>query len=757
MAISFGGGGFVKQPDNPLRHLNPQDQPPSPHQQPRGPHPDPNAGPIAEQPPAPPPAAAIPPQQPLRLRPNQMQAGMIAPGSPPKGPNGFAINDGQSGMSVQAPQGGLKSSNRSPSGRVGPGLTPAPRPKAPVDATRPQPKKKNPSGKPPVPPEPPFVFDDAENDRLFEDENINNLQGWSNSIGRAIQRGEPVDKGGRAAWVELNRAQQQALAAQKAMEEDPSDEAAAKAYTNAQSVYRNAVLSTMRKYGGKRPGKPVQNLNPDDGTAVRHLAGLMGRLPIRKSKGGNDKVRYAAEPAAPVPQAQPKTSYIMASSNVGEQGKRTAGFGTRMGVDRGLANATTQRHQIAAQKAGDFIHRETGVKPVSTSAYGEWSDGDEDSVIHALHGNVPHEKLVKAAANIGYTQAQKAVLAFTPHDDGKHLFSSVHVSNKQPAQTIDELKAVGVPFRTIVPNPDGTHTVHMFDDMTHDSGLSATEKLHSWAQQNGYPASVQPGTGQFVGDSDWENPLRARAKLAYIGIDPSLKPGPDNPRPYQDRMVMTSKDTETKIRYAAASIMQQKPSAGTMDVITRYLGDLQKSDPDKFAKILNQHDVHGREIHYKWLDSLGEGTLSLVKKLAQDHQDGGASLPKGASASLGRLAKQILNDPTKHRTSLRELHHQLIKSGFYQPGVRPVWPDHERMLEVSGKLKESGRLGELDQYLQSVQQGQPMIDREETPTPQPAQQEQPKNDCPGCTGGMAEQVARLSARGIKVQFDRDKL
>ncbi len=132
-------------------------------------------------------------------------------------------------------------------------------------------------------------------------------------------------------------------------------------------------------------------------------------------------------------------------------------------------------------------------------------------------------------------------------------------------------------------------------------------------------------------------------------------------------------------------------------------------------------------------------------------------MPKGASASLGRLAKQVLGDPTKHRTSLRELHHQLIKSGFYQPGVRPVWPDHERMLEVSGKLKQSGRLGELDQYLQSVQQGKPMIDREETPVPAAPEEKPEGNGCPGCTGGMAEQVARLSARGIKVQLGTDKV
>lgn len=205
-------------------------------------------------------------------------------------------------------------------------------------------------------------------------------------------------------------------------------------------------------------------------------------------------------------------------------------------------------------------------------------------------------------------------------------------------------------------------------------------------------------------------------------------------------------------------------SAGSMAVMQRFLQNLQEHDPEGLQKVVASNKLPERSEHYKWLDSLGEPTVQYIKHLAGVRtMNGGDANPK--SGKLSALAKKILIDPAGYRSNLRELHHALLEANQYGPGSRPVWPDRERMLEVAGKLKASGRTGELDQYLQSVSKGIPLVDIDESPVPQ--QKKDDKACCDGCgdgggcegstpdqhasgvpvSAGFKEQVARL-AKGM---------
>ena len=201
-----------------------------------------------------------------------------------------------------------------------------------------------------------------------------------------------------------------------------------------------------------------------------------------------------------------------------------------------------------------------------------------------------------------------------------------------------------------------------------------------------------------------------------------------------------------------------------MAVMQRFLQNLQEHDPEGLQKVVASNKLPERGEHYKWLDSLGAPTVQYIKHLAGVRtMNGGDANPK--AGKLGALAKKILTDPTGYRSNLRALHHALLEANQYGAGSRPVWPDRERMLEVAGKLNASGRAGELDQYLQSVSKGVPLVDIDESPVPQ--EKKDDKSCCKGCEGGgdcessapeqhasgmpasagFQEQVARLAKNG----------
>lgn len=214
------------------------------------------------------------------------------------------------------------------------------------------------------------------------------------------------------------------------------------------------------------------------------------------------------------------------------------------------------------------------------------------------------------------------------------------------------------------------------------------------------------------------------------------------------------------LQSAAKGLAGANVSKGSMDVMTRYLSDLAEHDPDRLGKMLTTNKVPERDQHYKWLDSLGEGSVDFLKYLAGGRPAvGGPATGSTMPPAISKLSKSILTNPMAYRRNLRDLHHELIEAGMYQPGTRPMWPDRERLMEVAGKLKHMGRHGEMDQYLQAVQKGQPMVDLEEQSSPQaalpPQQAEEPAEPCHNCSGGLKEQVERLQARGIKLSIPKE--
>lgn len=588
-------------------------------------------------------------------------------------------------------------------------------------------------------------------------EQIDAVNGWRNEILGAIQRGDPVDKRGRADLHNLmtmeHRMKQGGVTPQM------------------QEEYSRALSSMFDRYGA-----PRINAARKRNEQYRDQAGKRGqdtadspRLPSGSQAQSDAVLNHLGKPANGkkvvknsrngAPLRYEKTSYIMASSNIKEDPNRSSADGPGLGhantgvpityPDAMSAHRNDPRTQIARGRAAEFIKRFTGGNAVSSPAFGVWKDGGEDSVVHQVSGEIPHADLRKAAANIGLTHGQKAVLAFTPHEDGQHFFSTFQVPNADPQALSNELKSAGVENHTLVPSKGGMK-VHVFDDggMTDGQPL-ATQALHKWGAARGVPVATEAGTGSFVGT--WGTRFEGKSK--YYEEDPSLKPG--SSRPYADRQIITKKGGGMRMRYSAEQAAADakhlaggEVGSGSLAVMTRYLKEMESSDPDRFEKLMQQHDAPGREIHYKWLDSLGDGTNALLKHLASQPA-AGPDGKKSPSGSLSKIAKSVMTDPTNYRRNLRDLHHQLLDAGFYQPGVRPVWPDRERLMEVSGKLKEMGRLGELDQYIQGVQKGEPMVDLEESQSPAPPEQEDDK-PCAKCSSGMNETIQRLAARGIRV-------
>ena len=283
--------------------------------------------------------------------------------------------------------------------------------------------------------------------------------------------------------------------------------------------------------------------------------------------------------------------------------------------------------------------------------------------------------------------------------------------------------------------------------------------------------SIRAGVHQIVLGEDGKAYITKRGvpelrePLEGLGWTPpaDLMPKPVAPI-RQSRAARPARYSQEGIQAVARQASGGNVSAGSMAVMQRFLQNLQEHDPEGLQKVVASNKLPERGEHYKWLDSLGAPTVQYIKHLAGVRtMNGGDANPK--AGKLGALAKKILTDPAGYRSNLRALHHALLEANQYGAGSRPVWPDRERMLEVAGKLNASGRAGELDQYLQSVSKGVPLVDIDESPVPQEKKDDKPC--CKGCEGGgdcdssapqqhangmsasagFQEQVARLAKNG----------
>ncbi len=188
---------------------------------------------------------------------------------------------------------------------------------------------------------------------------------------------------------------------------------------------------------------------------------------------------------------------------------RTVAFSSpnveQLDFGQALNRLHSDNHRQFRESAAQLLNR-LQVKGKIEDAIGDWEDGAENSLVHDL--NVPSHDLSRyIAAWLGRIGKQKAVLHFIPDKAGKDFLHETTVPQTDLASLRGQLSQLGIQFRTLVPQPEGTKVL-LFDE-----GGQLKDRFVQFARANRGQVQQLSGTGEFIGGPD-----RAAASEKYRQI-----------------------------------------------------------------------------------------------------------------------------------------------------------------------------------------------------------------------------------------------
>ena len=137
---------------------------------------------------------------------------------------------------------------------------------------------------------------------------------------------------------------------------------------------------------------------------------------------------------------------------------------------------------------------------------GDWSDGAENSSV-MYSGQANRDKMDYVMATLGKEFNQKAVISFVHDENGGDW---IHTMNT--AKGMDEVRStldkLGVQFRTLIPEKDGTITVQVFDQ-----GGELAEKSLQAASALDSGIEALRGDGKFIGGDSREEAQKEYAQV----------------------------------------------------------------------------------------------------------------------------------------------------------------------------------------------------------------------------------------------------
>ena len=170
-----------------------------------------------------------------------------------------------------------------------------------------------------------------------------------------------------------------------------------------------------------------------------------------------------------------------------------------------LAKLNTPEEEKMLGRASELLNSTFGGGEVH-AAVGDWSDGAENSSV-MYSGQANRNKMDYVMATLGKEFNQKAVISFVHDENGSDWIHTMNTAKGMDGvrSTLDKL---GIQFRTLIPEKDGTTTVQVFDQ-----GGELAEKSLQAASALDSGIEALRGNGNFIGGDSREDAQKEYAQI----------------------------------------------------------------------------------------------------------------------------------------------------------------------------------------------------------------------------------------------------
>lgn len=177
------------------------------------------------------------------------------------------------------------------------------------------------------------------------------------------------------------------------------------------------------------------------------------------------------------------------------------------GLDLSQAIAEIRRDpHVKFREFSDKVDRALGITSSEQhDALGDWNTGAENAVFDRVHGNVDFDTIKAATAIKGLVANQMMVIPFKAEPGGPDSLYRFEVKDdiNNVRQVLNEH---GIDNRTLIPRPDGSIGVVLYDQ-----GTQLRDNVKGVAQHYGTPIRLSRGKGELFGSFD----DREQGKAAY--------------------------------------------------------------------------------------------------------------------------------------------------------------------------------------------------------------------------------------------------